>query len=141
MLRITDDLFIDKAEIREEFVRASGPGGQNVNKVASAVQLRFNVKDSPSLPDEVRQRLMTLAGKSLTRDGELIIMAKRYRTQEKNRKDATERFIELVKQAAIKPKVHRKTKPPAASKRQRLEDKKFLGKRKQLRGRVTDLEE
>lgn len=141
MIQITDDLFIDSTEIREEFVRASGPGGQNVNKVASAVQLRFHVKNNRSLPADVRQRLIKLAGSALTKDGELILNSKRFRTQERNRKDAMEKLIQLVKQAAKKPKPHLKTKMPKASKLKRLEEKKHVGKRKQLRKSVKDLEE
>ena len=141
MIQITDDIFIEDSEIREEFIRASGPGGQNVNKVASAVQLRFNVLQNRSLPEEVRQRLIKTAGKSLTKDGELIIASKRFRTQERNRKDALEKFVKLVQQATKKPKKHIRPKPPKASKMKRLENKKIVGKRKQLRKPVRDLED
>ena len=110
MIQITDDLFIDSTEIREEFVRASGPGGQNVNKVASAVQLRFHVKNNRSLPADVRQRLIKLAGSALTKDGELILNSKRFRTQERNRKDAMEKLIHLSGRAlyrVLMPGMHR----------------------------------
>lgn len=111
MIQITYDLSIEDNEIREEFVRASGPGGQNVNKVASAVHLRFHVLKNQSLPEEVRKQLVNLSGKSITKDGELIISSKRFRTQERNRKDGMDRFMELIRQAAIKPKVRQKTTP------------------------------
>ena len=141
MIQITEDIYIDEREIREEFVRASGPGGQNVNKVASAVQLRFNVKSNQSLPEDIRQRLIELSGKSITKDGELIITSKRFRTQERNRKEALERLVDLVKKAAVQPKVHKKTKVPKSSKMRRLVEKKNVGKRKQLRKPVKDLED
>ncbi|MFQ5611647.1 MAG: alternative ribosome rescue aminoacyl-tRNA hydrolase ArfB [Anaerolineae bacterium] len=124
MLQITPAIAIDESELRFEFIRASGPGGQNVNKVSSAVQLRFDARNSPSLPAEVRQRLFRLAGKRLTDDGVLIITARRYRTQEQNRQDAVERLVELVRRAAERPKPRRPTKPSAASRERRLEGKR-----------------
>src|SRR3954447_10310944 len=109
MIRVTDDIALDEREIDETFVRASGPGGQNVNKLSTAVQLRFDVRRSPSLPDPVRLRLERLAGSRLTSDGVLVIVAQRHRTQERNRKDALERLIELIREAAIPPTPRRPT--------------------------------
>jgi ribosome-associated protein len=124
MIRINDQLSLDEGEITESFIRASGPGGQNVNKLATAVQLRFDVRHSPSLPYEVRARLETLAGKRLTRDGVLVITAQRHRTQERNREDALERLVELVRAAAVRPTPRRPTRPTLGSKVRRLEGKK-----------------
>jgi len=123
MLYITQNISIHEREIGEEFVCSSGPGGQNVNKVATAVKLRFDVLRSPSLPDEVRSRLIHLAGRKMNRKGELIIDARRFRTQEKNRKDAIDRLIGLVRKAAQKPKPRFKTRPTLASREHRLETK------------------
>src|SRR5919198_5407639 len=103
MIRITDDISLDEREIEESFVRSSGPGGQNVNKLSTAVQLRFDVRRSPSLPNDVAVRLMRLAGKRMTKDGVLVIIAQNHRTQERNRAEARERLIELIAEAAIKP--------------------------------------
>lgn len=132
MIEITPSLQIDEHELSFDYVRASGPGGQNVNKVATAVQLRFDVNAS-SLPDEVKGRLRHLAGKRLTSEGVLVIEAKQFRTQEQNREDAMARFVEIVKKATIKPKARKKTKPTAASKEKRLESKKQRSKIKQVR--------
>ena len=137
MIRITQTIRLDPAEIREKFIRASGPGGQNVNKVATAVQLRFNVKRSPSLPDDVRQRLLRLGGKRITDDGVLIIDARRFRTRQRNRQDALERLVKLLTRAARKPKPRRRTKPTKASKERRLETKKRRGQAKRLRSSVS----
>jgi ribosome-associated protein len=124
MIRINDSLSLDEGEITESFIRSSGPGGQNVNKLATAVQLRFDVRHSPSLPYEVRARLERLAGKRLTRDGVLVITAQRHRTQERNREDALDRLVELVRAAAVRPTPRRPTRPTLGSKVRRLEGKK-----------------
>jgi ribosome-associated protein len=132
MLQITPSFFIDENELQFTFVRSSGPGGQNVNKVATAAQLRFDV-DHSSLPEEVKERLKHLAGNKITSDGELLIEAKKFRTQEQNRDDALNRFIELVQRAFHKPKVRKKTKPTKASKEQRLKEKRTRGEIKKIR--------
>jgi ribosome-associated protein len=133
MIRITDRISIDEAELDESFVRSSGPGGQNVNKLSTAVQLRFDVRGSPSLPNDVAVRLMRLAGKRLTKDGVIVIVAQRHRTQERNRADALERLVELIREAAVPPVPRRATKPTRASKKQRLESKKRRSGIKSLR--------
>ena len=122
------------SEVSESFVRASGPGGQNVNKLATAVQLRFDVRHSPSLPPDLRARLERLAGRRITRDGVLVIIAQRHRTQERNRDDARARLLELIRQAAVKPKLRRPTRPTAASRERRIEGKKRRAGVKRLRG-------
>jgi len=134
MIRITDRIAIDESELDESFIRSSGPGGQNVNKLSTAVQLRFDVRRSPSLTDEVRARLERLAGRRLTRDGVLIITAQNHRTQERNRADALDRLIALIGQAAVRPVPRRATKPTKASRRRRLESKKRRSGIKALRG-------
>jgi ribosome-associated protein len=132
MLEITPALQIDERELRIDFVRASGPGGQNVNKVATAAQLRFDVGAS-SLPDEAKARLIRLAGKRISNEGVLLIEAKRFRTQEQNREDAIQRFVELVRKSLVKPKARRKTKPTKAAKEKRLKEKKARAEIKKLR--------
>jgi ribosome-associated protein len=133
MIRVSSDISIDEREIEESFVRASGPGGQNVNKLATAVQLRFDVRGSPSLPGETRARLERLAGTRLTRDGVLVIIAQRHRTQARNREDARARLIELIRRAAVAPTPRRPTRPPASARRARLERKKRRSGLKRLR--------
>jgi ribosome-associated protein len=133
MIRVTPEIDIDEREIEESFVRASGPGGQNVNKLSTAVQLRFDVRRSPSLSGEVRTRLERLAGSRLTRDGVLVIIAQRHRTQPRNRQDALDRLIELVRQAAVRPIKRRPTKPTRASRERRIEGKKLRAGIKHLR--------
>ena len=140
MIRITDNIAIDEREITESFVRASGPGGQNVNKLATAVQLRFDVRHSPTLPEEVRARLERLAGRRLTQDGVLLIIARRHRTQERNREDALERLVELIRRAAIPPVPRRATKPTAGARRRRLDAKGRRSAIKSLRSTRSPLE-
>jgi ribosome-associated protein len=133
MIRVTDRISIEEGELEERFIRASGPGGQNVNKLASAVQLRFDVRGSPSLPDDVRARLERLAGRRLTHEGVLVISAQRHRTQEQNRQDARERLIELIRDAAEPPVPRRPTRPTAASRERRIQSKKRRAAVKRLR--------
>ena len=132
---ISGALTIDPAEIEESFVRAAGPGGQHVNKTSTAVQLRFDVRHSPSLPDDVRQRLERLAGRRLTREGVLVLVAQGERSQKRNREEALARLVELLRIAARPPTPRKKTRPPKASKRRRLDDKKKHGTLKSLRAR------
>ena len=133
MIEITPTLSIEESEIQLDFIRASGPGGQNVNKVATAVQLRFYIRSSPSLVDEVKQRLTRLAGKRATAEGVLVIEAKRYRTQEQNRADAILRLTALIQKALERPKSRRATRPSLASQTRRIESKKKRGAIKRTR--------
>lgn len=133
MIEISPTLAIDEREIQESFVRAEGPGGQNVNKVSTAVQLRFDVVHSPSLPQRVKDRLPQIAGSRMTKDGLLVIIARRFRTQAQNRDDALEQLKDLLRRAEIRPKVHFKTQVPLGQKRQRREDKTKQGEKKKLR--------
>lgn len=139
MLQVTDAIAIEESELSESFVRSSGPGGQNVNKVSSAVQLRFDARHSPSLPNDVAVRLMRLAGKRLTKDGVIVIIAQSHREQERNRQDARERLIELIRKAAVKPIPRRATKVPKAAKKRRLDSKKRRGDIKRMRAVRSDL--
>lgn len=135
MIRVTDHISLDDEEIVESFVRSSGPGGQNVNKLSTAVQLRFDVKNSPNLPDDVRQRLMRLAGRRLTKDGVLVLIAQSHRTQERNRADALARLIALIEEASIAPTPRRATKPTYASRQRRLDSKTRRSTTKALRAK------
>ena len=138
MLLLTPDLAIDESELDERFVRASGPGGQNVNKVATAVELRFDASRSAALNDEVRERLRVLAGSRMTADGVLVIDARRHRTQAQNREDARERLAELLRQALVKPKRRRKTKPSKRAVERRLESKRQRSDTKRARTRPAN---
>ncbi len=136
MIRITATIVIDESELRESYVRASGPGGQNVNKVATAVQLRFDAARSPVIGAALFQRLARLAGRRMTVNGEIVIIARRFRNRERNREDAVERLIALIRTAAVAPKHRRPTRPSKASKQRRLEGKQRRSRVKNTRGRV-----
>jgi ribosome-associated protein len=138
MIRISDRIAIDDREIEESFVRASGPGGQNVNKLATAVQLRFDVRGSPGLPDAVRERLQRLAGRRMTHEGVLVLHVRRHRTQERNREDALARLIDLVRRAEMPPVARTRTKPTAAARRRRLHAKSRRAAIKRLRAQPPD---
>ncbi len=141
MIRITDDIWIDPDEMHMDFVRASGPGGQNVNKVATAVQLRFDVAGSPSLPEDVRQRLVQQIGSRLTNQGVLIIQARGFRTQERNRQDAVDRLVDIIRGATTPPKPRRKTRPSKRSVQRRLNTKRRRSNIKRGRRSVSADEE
>src|SRR5215471_14186466 len=133
MIPITDTISIDESELSESFVPSTGPGGQNANKVSSAVQLRFDARHSPSLPNDVALRLMRLAGKRLTKDGVIVIIAQQHRAQERNREDARDRLFAMIREAAVRPTPRRPTKVPKAQRRERLEGKKHRSSIKRLR--------
>jgi ribosome-associated protein len=137
MLVITPTIAIDEDEIQLEFIRATGPGGQHVNKAATAVQLSFDVRNSPSLRDDVRERLIRLAGNRMAKDGTLIITARRFRSQERNRQDAINRLVKLIQEAAEEPKLRRKTKPTLTAKQRRLNAKRQRTQTKRLRRQVS----
>src|SRR5579863_3162506 len=133
MIAITEGLNLDEGELDESFIRASGPGGQNVNKVASAVHLRFDIRHSPSLPAAVRERLERLGGQRVSQDGVLVIMAQRFRSQERNRQDARQRLVALIRRAATPPRPRRPTRPSAAARKRRLADKTLRARLKEQR--------
>lgn len=141
MIRVTPSIAIDEDELHFDFVRSSGPGGQNVNKVATAVQLRFDARHSNSLPEDVRERLRRVAGRRMTTEGVIVITAQRYRSQQKNREDAVERLISLIQRASAAPKKRKKTRPSRESRERRLREKKKRAQVKRKRGRVRADEE
>ena len=140
MFQITPSIHIDERELQFEFIRASGPGGQNVNKVATAVQLRFDITNSPSLASDVKGRLIRLAGKRVNADGVLLIESRRFRTQEANREDAVQKFLELLRRSLVPPKPRQKTRPTAASREKRLQGKKRKGAVKRTRSKSYEME-
>jgi ribosome-associated protein len=135
MIKVTGNIWIDESEVREEFIRASGPGGQHVNKASTAVQLRFNVDASPGLPGEVKARLKALAGQRLTGEGDIIITSRESRSREQNRQEALDKLVELIEKAARRPRARRKTKPTKGSKERRLKEKAVRGAVKKMRTR------
>ncbi len=141
MLIVTPRITIDESELEEKFIRSSGPGGQNVNKVATAVQLRFHAAGSPALPQEVRERLVRLAGRRMTADGVLLIAASRFRTRERNRADARERLADLLRRAAQRPRPRRPTRPTQGSRQRRLDQKRRRTRTKRLRGDSASMDD
>ena len=141
MIPVTDHISLDESELRWDFVRSSGPGGQNVNQVATAVQLRFDVRHSPGLSPETKKRLARIAGRKMTSDGVLVITARRFRYQERNRMDALERLVALIRQASIVPKRRVRTAPSKAAREERLREKKIRGGKKKERRRAGGLPE
>jgi ribosome-associated protein len=140
MIRVTDSISIDESELEESFIRASGPGGQHVNKTESAVQLRFDARRSPSLPNDVAVRLMKLAGSRLTQDGVIVLTAQSERSQKRNREEALARLVELIREASVRPVPRRATKPTKASKERRIDSKKRRGGVKNLRQKKPSVE-
>ena len=141
MIPVTPKIALAESEVHVEFVRSGGPGGQNVNKVSTAAQLRFDARRSPSLPQEVKERLVKLAGRRMTADGVVLIDASRFRSQERNREDALERLVALLRQATLRPVARRKTRPTLGAKKRRIEHKRRRGEAKGRRGRVSPAEE
>lgn len=138
MIRISASISLREDELTFKYILASGPGGQNVNKVATAAQMRFDIKNSPSIPHDVKERLIKLAGKRVTATGELIITARRCRTQERNRQDAIDRLSDLIRQASVKPKARKKSKPSFSEKKRRLDGKNRQARKKQLRQPIRE---
>lgn len=141
MIRITPRIAIDEDEVKFDFIRSGGPGGQNVNRVATAAQLRFDIANSPNLPGEVKERLTRMAGRKVTGEGVLIIEARRFRTQEKNKNDALNRLIELIRRASERPKTRRKSVPTLESQKKRVLTKRKRGRLKEMRRPVKETEE
>jgi ribosome-associated protein len=137
MIKVTADITISEGEIQIQFMRASGPGGQHVNKTSTAVQLRFDIKHSLSLPDDIRERLLRFPDRRITAEGVLVITARRFRSQDQNRQDAVQRLVDLIYKSALKPRRRRKTKPSRASIKRRLEHKRRQGAKKGMRRQIS----